>query len=390
MNKIMTVTLKEIKDNFRDKRSFFFSLIYGPIVMPLLVVLPMVIAIKTTKIDFDSTTDICVIGIEYAPNLVKHLRENNLVAVAPPENYLEKIREGKLDLVMEISPAYPRQFRAGERAMVSLYVNQANKDSRKIFTQVRSVLHGYSENLGYWRMRARGLDPEIDNVLNIVEQDLSSEGFGGDIFGWLFYFLFAFAMIMGGFYLAVDSTAGERERNSLEPLLSLPLSRQAIVLGKYLAILAFIFISGILTATSLFLLFTFLPYDELAVIASFDAVIIYKGFVLSLPLVFLISSLLMAAAAFTKSTKEAQTYISLLMIFPMIPMFLGQFTTIGATSLTMLIPFFSQFQLIEKTIKSETVPTDLVVISTSSTLVMAVLLIVLAIWLYRRDKIVGS
>ena len=390
MSKIVTVTLKEIRDNFRDKRSFFFSLIYGPIIMPLLVVLPMVIAIKTTKIDFDSTTNLHVIGSEYAPNLIRHLNENNLVAVDPPENYLDKIREGKLDLVLQISPEYPRQFRAGERAVVSLYVNQSNKDSRKTYSQVKSILYNYSESLGYWRMRARGLDPEVDNVLNIVEQDLSSEGFGGDIFGWLFYFLFAFSMLMGGFYLAVDSTAGERERNSLEPLLSLPLSRQAIVTGKYLAIFLFIFISGLLTAISLFLLFTFLPYDELAIIASFDAIVIFKGFLLASPLAFLISSLLMATAAFTKSTKEAQTYISLLMIFPMVPMFVGQFTTIGATNKTMLIPFFSQFQLIDKAIKSQLLPLDLILISTSSAVALAMLLLGLAFWLYRRDKIVGS
>ena len=100
--------------------------------------------------------------------------------------------------------------------------------------------------------------------------------------------------------------------------------------------------------------------------------------------------LLVATAAFTKSAKEAQTYISILYLLPMIPMLVGQFMDIKSTAQTMLIPFFSQYQLIDKVVKGETIIAGHVYTSVGGSLFVAVILLLIAFRLYRQDKILGN
>ncbi|WP_083608224.1 ABC transporter permease [Teredinibacter haidensis] len=386
----LIVALKEIKDNLRDKRAFFFAIVYGPIIMPLMIVGPMLLGAKTGFIDYDADTTVYVAGSEYAPNLIEYLKKHNLVAQAAPEDYRHKIREGELDAVLEVTPLYGEKMREGLPGPLYLYLNHSNKKSEKAGRHLKQVIHAYSGQLNYWRLRARGVDHQLTQVIQIVEEDLSSEGLSGMIFGFFMYFIIVFTMMTGGFYLAVDITAGERERNSLEPLLALPISRRTIVMGKYAAIFSFVFLSGLLSSISLYILFQFLPFDELSMFLNVDASALASAFLLAIPCSFLITSLLTATAAYTKSAKEAQTYISLLYLIPMVPMLIGQFMDIKNSFSTMLIPFYSQYTLIDKTVKNETLLPEHVVASVGGTLSFSVLLLLLAIWLYRQERILST
>ncbi|WP_045857907.1 ABC transporter permease [Teredinibacter purpureus] len=386
----LTVALKEIKDNLRDKRAFFFAIVYGPVILPIMLVGPMLLGAKSGFIDYESDTTLTVVGGENAPNLVEYLYKHNMVVEQAPENYKHLVREGELDTVLEISEDYADRIGNGQQAPLFLYVNQSSKDSQKLSRHVQSLLHGYAGHLHYWRLRARGVDYQLTQVIQVVEHDLSSEGFSGMIFGFFMYFIIVFTMMIGGFYLAVDITAGERERNSLEPLLALPMSRKSVVMGKYAAIYSFVFLSGLLSAISLYLLFRFLPFEELAMFLNVSAKAVACSFLFALPCSFLITSMLMATAAFTKSAKEAQTYISLLYIIPMVPMLVGQFADIKNTINVMLIPFYSQYTLIDKTIKNETIEWQHIVASSGGTLVLAVILLLVAIGLYNREKILSA
>lgn len=390
MKQWLVVAAKEIKDNLRDKRAFFFAIVYGPVIMPLLIVGPMLLGAKTGIINFEETTNIHVVGVEYAPNLIAHLKSKNLIAVATPQDYKSKIREGDLDAVLKIPKNYGEKIRGGKPSPLYLYVNYSNKKSEKAARHIRSIINAYSGHLGYWRMQTRGFDYQITQALQVVEQDLSSEGFSGMIFGFLTYFIIVFTMMTGGFYLAVDITAGERERNSMEPLLTLPISRFRIVVGKYIAILAFVTLSGFLSTLSLFAIFEFVPFDELSVVLNLSGMTLTHAFILALPCAVLVTSLLMATAAFTKSAKEAQTYISLLYLLPMIPMFVGQFANLKTSFLNMLIPFFSQYTLIDKTVKNETIAAQYVLASAVGTLLLALVLFGVAVKLYQREKILAQ
>jgi len=382
------VAKKEIIDNFRDKRAFFFALVYGPVIMPLLIVGPMLLGAKSGFIDYEQPVEVYVAGMEHAPNLMAYLASKNLTAKAAPDHYRNKVRLGELDAVLEIPETHALSFREGKPSPLFLYVNYSSKKSGKAARHIKSIMNGYSRQLGYWRMRARGLDYQIMEPLKLVEQDLSHDGFGGMIFGTLIYFVLVFTMVMGGFYLAVDSTAGERERNSIEPLLALPISRFSIVLGKYVATLGYVTLSGLLATISLYLLFNLVPLGDLSQFLNLNGAALFMAFLIAQPCAVCVASLLMAVAAFTRTPKEAQTYLGLLALMPMIPVGVNQFADVKIAVWQMLIPFLSQSTLIDKVFKNEVVSGQFLVASVVGTLLFSFALFWVAVQLYRREKIV--
>jgi len=159
------------------------------------------------------------------------------------------------------------------------------------------------------------------------------------------------------------------------------------VLGKYLAVLAFVALSSVLTALSLFLVFQFFAAELAGGELSFDAPTIFQAWLLASPLVFFISAVLMTVAASTRSTKEAQTYLGLLMAFPMAPFFILQFINIRSANHTMMLPMLSQYQLLERTVLQDALLPVHVVLSVGGTLLAAALLLFLAVRLYSREKL---
>ncbi|WP_045826167.1 ABC transporter permease [Teredinibacter turnerae] len=387
MKQILTVALKEIKDNIRDRRAFFFALIYGPVLMPLLMVGPILFSAKNNVIDFDATSDLYVVGAEQAPNLIQMLLQNNLVAKPAPPNFREKLRSGELAVVLEISDIYGERLREGKPAPLFVYVNHSSKDSLKAANQLKSVLSRYSAELGYWRLNARGLSADLSTPIKLVEEDVSSQGISGMLFGFMVYFLIMFTMMTGGFYLAVDITAGERERNSLEPLLSLPIARWRLVAGKYLAILGFVGTSASLAVACVYLIFTLVPMDDLHIVLNLSGTALVQSYLVALPCIFFVAALLLATSAYTRTPKEAQTYISVLYLLPMAPILVKQLSDVAMSGPLLALPYLGQFSLIDRIIKAESFSLAELSFSVGGTLLCAVVLIAVALSLYKREQI---
>ena len=381
------IMLKEVIDNLRDKQTVFYALLFGPVLLPLLLGGSMVASFKQLSIDFDEVTTLSVVNADKAPTLMEFLYSNNIDVVAAPINVQGSLRAGIALVVLEITDDYAEALREGTPAQLTLHVNNASKDSAKAARRVNAILSLYEQTISNLRLQHRGIDPSIFDSLNIVQNDVSSEGANGQLLASILPFLFIMSMVMGGFYLAIDTTAGERERQSLEPLLSLPISRTQVVLGKYAATLCFVLLSTILTALSIFTLFKLFPVEIMGGQVRFDGATLTRAFLLASPLVFFISALLISVSAVTRSTKEAQTYLGLLMIFPMAPFFLLQFLNIRSTLVTMPMPMLSQYQLLESAVLGDVIPTLHIVLSVVGTLTATGLLLLLASRLYQREKL---
>lgn len=390
MKAFRVIALKEIRENLRDRRALFFALIYGPLLMPVLLLGPAFFAAKSHLVDFDIDKEIHVAGMGNAPNLIQRLLENNLVAQPAPEDYRQQLLERRLELVLEIPDNYEDRLRSGNRAPLTLLYNGAESSSKNTLQQTRVALHTYNSYLGFLRLSARGQDPELISAFNIIEQDIADENPGDRFLSGVLYFLLVFNMVIGGYYLAVDSTAGERERNSLETLLSLPAPRHAIVWGKYLAVLAFIVTSVAVTLLSVFLLTVALPLQSIPLFASLTTGALVTAFLIVLPCSCLIASLLITAAAFTRSVKEAQTYLGLLLVIPMAPLGVARLMDIPQNDLVLAIPFLAQLEILERSILDDARILTEGLIAGGATLLWAALLLTLAVAFYRSEKILGS
>ncbi len=390
MGKTLIITAKEVVDNLRDKRSVFFALVYGALLMPALMMGPLIYgANKQFSQNYETPVEIHVLGKARAPNLIQHLYSRNVDTKPAPEDYRQKLIDGDLKLVLEISETYGEKFLEGSPARVILHYNQEDGESQGMYWRIRGELDGYSRSIASQRMAIRGFDQQVLQPLDIVESELSKEDFRAGMLGNLIMFLIILSMTMGGFYLAVDSTAGERERLSLEPLLSLPVSRFQVALGKYLAILVFVTIAFLLPMLSVAIATQFIP-DEFFGNADVPGVVTFlKLLLLNFPLCLLLSGFLMAIAAFSKSIKEAQTQLGFAMLVPMAPFFVVQFMDVGLTTTTAAIPILGQYLLADQVIMDAGFSLAAMLPSALTSLGLGGLFFAQAVQLYRQDSILG-
>ena len=202
------------------------------------------------------------------------------------------------------------------------------------------------------------------------------------------YFVIA-GGLMGGFYLAADTTAGERERNSLEPLLGTAATRAELVIGKLGATAVYSAASLILTLIAYAVTIQFLPLEELGMRGVIEALTCLKIIGLALPYVLLGAALIVSIASFTKTYKEAQTYLTFVTLIPIVPLFMTMFGAPKTELWMMATPTLSQQLLVTSLLKGETVPLLHYAVSIGSTLALGLVLCFVAVRLYSRERILG-
>jgi len=387
MSGMLTVAWKEIYDNFRDKRSLFFALVYGPLLMPALMLGSIVVNANKHSYHYDTGKEIHVYGMEKAPNLMGYLKSKNLDAVSIGEDFEEQVRNEKVDLVVEVSDSYGESLLKGKPAKLIIHYLEESQDSKAVYWQIRGELNAYSRIIAGQRIAVRGFDNSLFKPLDIEENDLSEETFGSSMLANMVMFLVIFSTMMGGFYLAIDTTAGERERLSLEPLLSLPLFRAQVAFGKYIAILSFCSISYLLPLVNIAIWAKFLPESFFGDADIPTLVTWIKIAVLTLPVTFLMAGFLMALAAFSQSPKEAQTQMGFAMFFPMAPFFAIMFMNVRSDEITAWIPILSQYLTADKIMMDTGFSIVHMIPGALSTLLLALVFLFLAVGRYCSDKI---
>lgn len=388
MRTLFTVFRKEVVDNVRDRRTLISALLMGPLFGPLLFAFVINLSIERSLSDVEKTLPVAVLGAEHAPNLVRYLQSKNLEIIGAPETRalaLDAVILGTHDVVVVIPDDFGDRFATAVPAKVELISDQANTTADREARRVRNALRSYNQELAAIRLAARGISPLVMRPLNIDDVDLSTpSGRSGILLGIMSYF-FIFALLMGGMYLAIDTTAGERERGSLEPLLSLPVTRGRLMLGKIMATCVFMALSLLLSLSSFFFALKFMPLEQLGMTPNFGPDVVGKAFLLLAPFILLGAAVMTLVASFTKSYKEAQTWLSVVLIAPTLPILIVSILTLRPRLEFMFVPSLSQHLLLIDMVKNEPLNTLHVAISVSSTLLIGVLLTWLCARLYRRE-----
>ena len=388
----VTVFKKEVLDNFRDRRTLISALLMGPLFGPLLFAFVINLSIERSLSDVDKTLDLPVIGSENASNLMRYLQSRNIDVVAGPsdrEAALDAVRTGTHDVVVIVPAEYGQQLADGIPARVELISDQANAQAGRKARRVRDALRGYSRQIAALRLSARGVSPSVMRPLNIDYVDLSTpSGRSAILLGMMSYF-FIFALLMGGMYLAIDTTAGERERGSLEPLLALPVTRDQLILGKIAATCVFMALSLALSLGSFFFALKFIPLQQLGMTPNFGPDVLLATFLILSPFILLGAAVMTLVASFTKSYKEAQTWLSIVLLAPTLPILIVSILTLRPRLEFMFVPSLSQHLLLVDMVKNEPLNALHVGISVTSTLAIGAVLTWLCARLYRREGLLG-
>ncbi|MGB5471419.1 MAG: ABC transporter permease [Woeseiaceae bacterium] len=392
MHTVFIVFIKEIIDNLRDRRTLGTALIMGPIFGPVLFAFVINLSLERSLEDAERTLELPVIGRELAPNLVLYLRSQNIDAVDGPEDRaaaINAVKTGEHDVVLVIPDTFGEQLADSVPATIELVSDQADTDADRIARRTYRALQSYNRELAALRLYARGVNPTVLRPLNIDEVDVSTpSGRSAMLLGMMSYF-FIFATLMGGMYLAIDATAGERERGSLEPLLSLPVTRDQLILGKIGATCVFMALSLTLSLVAFHVALKFMPLEQLGMTPNFGPGVVLAAFLVFAPFILLGAALMTLVASFTKSYREAQTWLSVVLIAPTMPILIVSLLTLRPKMEFMFVPSLSQHLLLVDMVKNEPVNNLHVAISVASTLFFGALLTWICARLYRREGLLG-
>ena len=350
-NTVWTVARKELVDLFRDRRTVMLGLLMGPLLFPLLIIGMSTMIEKRTRTQLESVLEVPVIGAANAPNLVAWLGTRDIQAIDPPDDPERVLREQDHDVVLRIPEAFGEQWRGSRMATVEIMYDSSRQDSRIPVERVRAAVGEYSQQGGALRMISRGLSPEATMAVLPAQRDVATpEARRGMLLSILPYFLILSAFL-GGAYLVIDVTAGERERQSLEPLLATPTSRAGIMSGKILAACLFGMLSLALILIAFRLSFALAPASIQLV--SVSAAMMLQILAVLLPMVLIGTTLLTLIAASVKSVKEAQSYMSVLMLLPILPTIVLLVNPVKNELWQFAVPFLGQNQMLLKIVRSE-------------------------------------
>jgi sodium transport system permease protein len=351
---LATVMLKELAEIFRDRKIIINGLLLMPLVFPLLILGMGALAENRAKTQLESELKLPVIGADIAPNLVAFLATQNITAEAPPEDPDALILSQEKDVILRIAPDFADDWRASRAATVEILHDSSRQDSQIPVRRVERALQAYSRQAGAIRLIARGIDPSLASAVSVTYRDLATpEAKRGMLLAFLPYVLILSAFL-GGAYLVMDATAGERERQSLEPLLATPAGRGAIMSGKIAAACVFGMVGLLLTLLSFKLSFGFVdsgPFKGVDV----SMLAVAKLLLILLPMVLIGTTLLTLISASVKTLKEAQSYMAFLMFLPILPTIILMVNPVKNALWMFATPFLAQNQLILMVLRQEAI-----------------------------------
>jgi sodium transport system permease protein len=389
---ILTVFLKELRESLRDRRTLMSALLFGPLFGPVLFAVVTQLSIQQTSDAQDKVLSLTVSHAENAPNLVSFLRQNGLQIKTVRFDATQSrsaIRNGSAQHVLLIGSDYGKQLAAGLPAVVQLYSDSSDTQQELQRQRIAGYLQRYGSTVTQLRLLVRGVDPLLTAPLAVQHIDVSTPASRSVLALGAMSALILLSMLMGGLYVAIDATAGERERGSLEALLTVPVPREQLIYGKILASAAFMLLSLILSILAFSVVFRFVGLERFDMSINFGLREALLTVLYCLPLIPLGAALMTVIAAFTRSYREAQTYLGVILLIPTLPLMFASLLGLKATNTLMTVPSLSQHFLITDLLRDTATPASQLVLSVGTSLALGALLTLFAGRLYRREALLG-
>lgn len=390
MSPALTVYLKECRESLRDRRVLINSLVLGPLIGPLLFLVLMRVVVGRALEKAEQPLPVVVIGAERAPELIGALRQMGLELLPPVADPELAVREQRIDLALRISADFGAAWRAGRPAQVELIYDSSRRDAERDQERLRDMLDGYSHRNGALRLLARGLAPSVAAPLVIATRDTATPQARGALLFAMLPYMLVLTMYVGGLSLAIDSTAGERERQSLEPLLIIPVPRDRILLGKLMATATFSLASLTLGLLAFLVAGRFMPTEQLGLSLALGPHFFAVALPVLIPLVLLVGITQILLAAFARSVREAQTYLSLAQLVPLIPSIVLSVLPIKAQLWMYAVPLLGQQLVIMRLLRAESVPAIALNLSALMTLWAVLAVFLLARRAYNSERLAIS
>ena len=377
---IATVLRKELIDALRDRRTLLTVLASSVLMGPLILV-----AISGLVASLEARAEqreVFVAGLANAPTLRNFFERQTYTVKEAPVDYEAALRKSRFtDPVVVVQPDFERTLARGESPVVEIVSDSANQRSEASSGRIARLLGGFSRERAVLNLASRGVAVQLLEPIDVEERDLASaQTRATRITGMLPYFVMM-AVLYGALNAALDTTAGERERGSLEPLLMNPAARWAIVVGKWGAVASVSMLIAVLSSLSFLPGQWVLQSDTLAAMFQYGLREALLFLVVLLPFAAALSALLMAVAIRCKSFKEAQASATIVLLATSLLPLINDFNLGSEAAWHLLVPALAQNTLMTRVLKGEGFgPAEIVI-----PLLVCVALAVCSLWFVARQ-----
>lgn len=363
---------KELVDALRDRRTLLTVFISSVAMGPLML---LMISSLVSNLEAQAAQRIVMaVGLEHAPSLRNYFERQSMTIEAAPADYLRKLQDSKLGQpVLKVAPGFEAALEAGESPEVEVFSASGNQRAEVAAGRLMKLLQGFGQEQVLLRVAVRGLSPQLLQTIDVQERDASNPaGRAAQLTAMLPFFVIM-AVLYGALNAALDATAGERERGSLEPLLMNPASRLALVVGKWGAVAALAMLIAVLSSLSFLPSQWLLRSEALAAMFQYGWPEALRFLALLTPLAGLSAALLMAVAIRCKSFKEAQASGTVVLLAISLSPMMMMFGQQGEQPWFLWVPGLAQAVLMNRVLKGEAVPMGDVATSAAACVVLGLM-----------------
>ena len=355
MKAAWVVYLKELLDALRDRRTLFMVLLSSVAVGPLVLVMVSTLVAGIEK--RAEARELVVHGLQHAPTLHNFLLRQTYTVLAAEPGYEQQLRDSKLaHPVLVVPPSFEADLASGQTPQLELVSSSANQRAQGGTGVVLRLLRGFNQEQATLRLALRGVAPAALETVQVQERDLAEPGTRAAQLTTMVPFFVLMAVLYGALNAALDSTAGERERGSLEPLLMNPAPRWSLVLGKWGAVATVGLLIAVLSCLSFLPGQWLLKSEVLASMFRFGFAEALAFIALLLPLAGALAAALMAIAIRCKTFKEAQASVTVVVLaVSMLPL-VTVFNQEGDAPWHLWVPALAQVTLMGRVLKGEALP----------------------------------
>jgi len=354
MKTMLVIAYKELVDALRDKRTMLMVLMITLFGMPFMMVI-----ISESANRFETQVEkkeIWVAGLDNAPVLQNYFERQGYKIKKAPDDYEQQLHTKSLiDPVLVIDKDFQEKLASGERPTVFIVLDTANQDSQTGVVPLRHLMQGFSSEMARLNLAMRGVSPDILNVVEVKERHLSrTADSGAQLKGGLSMMLML-TMVSAGLYAAIDTSAGERERGSLEPLMMNPVSSWVFTLGKWLAVGGLTMMVVVFSVLSIFPASFLVRNETIRIMLQFSSKELILMILVLLPLGLMFAAVQIAIAINGKSHKEAQARCTIVVVLAPLVSMVSVFKQGADPVWYKWVPLISQNQLIAKILNNEIV-----------------------------------
>ena len=397
MRNIGIVYRKELTDSLRDSRTLLSMIAVPVLVMPLLTIGMGALSVTLVSLAMREIPDVMILGGNDSPHVMAELQQLNDVHIVPAKpDYAEEISDKQIRAAVEIPQGFETKLAAGESSTVKIYKYEGELKSGFGADRMQRFFREMRERTIRDHLEARQLPQTLARPFDIEEKNVAPpEKVGGALLGGIVPYFVILLCLTGAMYPAMDLTAGEKERGTIETILCSPVSRTHLVLGKFLMVLTASIATAVLSIASMavsfgagkkmLLAFTYGAADEALQITITGKAMVSIFFVV-LPLAVFFSAALLALSLFAKSFKEAQSYITPLMIVVVLPAVAALLPGVDLNPALAVVPVLNT-SLVSKEIITGTYHWDLIALIFLSSSVYAALALAIAVKLFQREDV---